>query len=382
MTSIMRTVRSAWARGWQLLFLLSETETRERISIAAQRYNTSRLAVIKRIIKLFVSEKFYPLESLANGLADPGEPFTRHQEYFSREGLHGLQTSVNTNSSAMCRDKLLFHVYCRRYGLPVPDLYGVISRHGSRDDKGTPLDNGDQLSGFIQETLPTCFIAKPRGGNKGRGIMLIGESNTDSAPKNYPRIKREVESLVTGEEDYLLEQRILIHPSISEMTGTEAVSTVRVVTFVPFGEAPKIMGAVFRVIADDSITDNISDFETGGYSGNVLASVDIETGIVHWALTPCRDGVGRDFIEVHPKTSRSIPGFQVPLWEDAKALCIRAAGAFLPLRTIGWDVAITQDGPILIEANELFQYSASGPNVPVMRAAMQREKSRQRQISL
>jgi hypothetical protein len=39
------------------------------------------------------------------------------------------------------------------------------------------------------------------------------------------------------------------------------------------------------------------------------------------------------------------------MWDEAKALAFSAMPYFLPNRTIGWDVAITDDGPVIVEAN-------------------------------
>ena len=47
----------------------------------------------------------------------------------------------------------------------------------------------------------------------------------------------------------------------------------------------------------------------------------------------------------------ALAGFRLPLWEEAKSLVARAATLFLPMRCIGWDVALTPSGPALIEAN-------------------------------
>jgi len=43
--------------------------------------------------------------------------------------------------------------------------------------------------------------------------------------------------------------------------------------------------------------------------------------------------------------------FKVPKWEQCIALVLEAQQAFSPLRTIGWDVAVTDDGVFLIEGN-------------------------------
>lgn len=376
MNALTRKLLSVPARGWQLLRLLSEAETRQRISRAAEHYGVSTLAVLLRIVKLYLAARFYPLESLANGLANPRKPFESYREYFSREELHDLQVAVNSSHAAMCRDKLLFHVYCRYHELPVPRLYGVLSRNASRTDAGHSLDQEDRMLEFIRDNLPARFIAKPRGGNKGRGIMLMGTGMEQAGGTEYGKLRNELNEVARGPEDYLLEQQLEIHPDIRRLTGTDAISTVRVITFVPFAESPQVIGAILRVIANDSITDNISDFETGGYSGNLLASPDLETGIIDWAITPCRDGVDRELIDAHPRTGEALKGFSIPLWEEVQELVTTAAGCFLPLRAIGWDVAITPTGPVLIEANELFQYSSYGKQVISIREALVSERKR------
>jgi hypothetical protein len=53
-----------------------------------------------------------------------------------------------------------------------------------------------------------------------------------------------------------------------------------------------------------------------------------------------------------------IPGHPLPCWPEAVALAERALDAARRVPLIGWDVAITDDGPVLIEAN-----AASTPDI-------------------
>ena len=54
---------------------------------------------------------------------------------------------------------------------------------------------------------------------------------------------------------------------------------------------------------------------------------------------------------IHPGTDIFMLGQLIPYWEEVKNLCCKAANKINQVRYIGWDVAIKEDGPILIEGN-------------------------------
>jgi glutathione synthase/RimK-type ligase-like ATP-grasp enzyme len=54
---------------------------------------------------------------------------------------------------------------------------------------------------------------------------------------------------------------------------------------------------------------------------------------------------------VHPDTGEQIKGRVLPFWEEAKRLAAEAHRAFADRVVVGWDIAILEDGPILIEGN-------------------------------
>jgi len=39
------------------------------------------------------------------------------------------------------------------------------------------------------------------------------------------------------------------------------------------------------------------------------------------------------------------------MWEEVLDLARSSARAFAPVRTVGWDVAVTPSGPVLVEGN-------------------------------
>ena len=56
-------------------------------------------------------------------------------------------------------------------------------------------------------------------------------------------------------------------------------------------------------------------------------------------------------VERHPDTGAVIAGHTLPLWEEAVAVTLRAHDAEPVSPAIGWDVALTPEGPVLLEAN-------------------------------
>jgi hypothetical protein len=344
------------------------TESWRQFGVAGARYGTSRARIAARAMQLYWAGRFLPEESLIKELVDPAVPLREHEQFLSEERLNGLQDSVNSPDSAMCRDKLLFHTYCHYHALPVTDLLGIVSSHGSRTRGGKPLVDEQDWVEFVRSGLPPTFIAKPRNGNKGRDIKLMGVE-ADPEAQDVLSLVKSLRALEQS-EDHLLEARIKVHPAIVGLTGSSSASCVRVVTVIDASGIPKIMGAYHRLIVGDAVTDNITDFRTGRSDRNILASPNLETGVISSAWVANSDGIGRRPQQKHPDTGLDIVGFQIPMWGAVRDAVCTAATAFLPIRTIGWDVAISPEGPVLVEANERYQYAASDRTATQLRAAL------------
>jgi hypothetical protein len=69
------------------------------------------------------------------------------------------------------------------------------------------------------------------------------------------------------------------------------------------------------------------------------------------------------WVRHHPTTGAPIRGKRLPCWDEVKQLAVRAHGAFRPRVLIGWDIAITNEGPVIIEGNR-------GPDMDLMQRFM------------
>jgi hypothetical protein len=65
-----------------------------------------------------------------------------------------------------------------------------------------------------------------------------------------------------------------------------------------------------------------------------------------------------EILTEHPISKARFENFTIPLFNQVKELVIKAAGLVPVLRLVGWDVAVSESGPVLIEGNS--DYDTSG----------------------
>ena len=176
----------------------------------------------------------------------------------------------------------------------------------------------------------SAVIAKPVEGSSGQGIVRYTSEAWQTSAEPF------LEKLVhTGIG--IIEELVVQHPAMAAMNHG-SVNTIRIATLL--GDKAEGIVYAFLRIGNGQVVDNVD-------CGGMAARVKLSDGILH---TVGADKQGNTF-ERHPITDMPIIGFQIPYWEEAKAMCLRAAKVVPQMRFIAWDVAITADGPCFIEGN-------------------------------
>jgi hypothetical protein len=145
----------------------------------------------------------------------------------------------------------------------------------------------------------------------------------------------------------VIQERLRSHPELVRLSGTEYLQTVRVMTFVDKAGQCHIYHAHLKAIVGENVIDNYDH----GRTGNLEAAISRDNGTLKPALTLDLSRTGMKTVHTHPTTGMTFEGFRLPLWPETSALVKEAAIKFLPSRAFGWDVALTPDGPVLIEGN-------------------------------
>ncbi len=276
------------------------------------------------------------------------------QGLLSRRKMTLLMESLNPEPwRCMLRNKALFYQHCATLQLPVPKLLAIVlpGRTGWLPHGLAPA-SPREWGKFLRLDCPTELAVKPVSGNYGSGIRILTRTSTGdfsqlgSAPVSCQHLAEQLYSEPTH-TGHILQERIHNHPDLLALSQSPGFQCVRLIVMTdPHGQG-HILHARLKIIVRQNPYDN---FQFGN-SGNFLARVEIPTGRLFPALN--RNPLGPGYVEVHqhPASGRQITGLPLPHWEATCRLVSLSSRLMQPLRVIGWDVAITQKGPILIEGN-------------------------------
>ena len=117
----------------------------------------------------------------------------------------------------------------------------------------------------------------------------------------------------------------------------KSVNTLRMFTFIKDGKA-HFLQAILKV-GNGGVIDNFSN-------GGMYTYVDDE-GIVFAPAIDRED----DIYNEHPISKCKIVGFKVPMFDEAIALVKECATVVPEIAYVGWDVAISEKGPVIVEGN-------------------------------
>lgn len=132
--------------------------------------------------------------------------------------------------------------------------------------------------------------------------------------------------------------------------GTGSVNTLRIYSVIDNNGSVHILKAILRVGVGSSITDN---YHTGG----VLYPINIEGGFIE-SFGLRRNDKSKIFF--HPGSGCLMLGYGMPYWHETIELVNEMAHLIPTLRYVGWDIAITEAGPELIEANHNADHALFG----------------------
>ena len=172
------------------------------------------------------------------------------------------------------------------------------------------------------------FVQKPLRGLGGGDVKKVAASSIKDKNEFFKKLKN---------EDFFIEELIVQDPEWGKL-GPDSINTLRIMTETANNES-KIIFAAARIGSGKSIADNF-------HQGGMAVLIDRDKGVL----------TGNGFDKKLNESPKSISGVtfdgtKVPYWHEIEAMVLEAANVNPNIHMVGWDVAITPDGPLIVEGN-------------------------------
>jgi hypothetical protein len=239
-------------------------------------------------------------------------------------------------------DKFWADTVLRAHGFPVAETQAVFCQSGRQFGKIPTLSNEKALARFLEQDARFPIYAKPINGVASFGNFLIEDyvdgsvvlAGGDRVP--VAEFTEQLEQSI----GQLFQSVLLSNDDLTDVCGR--VSTIRVILIIRDGEA-RILDTVWKIPSAANIADNF------WRDGNRIASVNSTTGIVDRAVAY----VDKVPTEIDPDSAAgaALVGRQLPDWQEVLDICQRGAHLFSGLYFQGWDIALSDRGPVVVEVN-------------------------------
>lgn len=197
----------------------------------------------------------------------------------------------------------------------------------NRESVGTKGLEFNRFAEFVKKH--TKFIFKPLNGGQGKGIEVFEDIQSSKV--------KELFDYISDLGEGVLESWINQHEEMSELYA-KAVNPIRIQTLYD-GKDCHFLGSTLTIGYKKEIAN--------ASASALFALIDVENGKV---TTDACDYDGNTYTS-HPETNMVFKDFQVPHWDLVLEMLRKAAACVPQIGYVGWDVAITEEGPILIEGN-------------------------------
>lgn len=246
----------------------------------------------------------------------------------------GIVGDYRANYNAILQDKFIFSQYMKGLGIPSPEVVALCTPVDIRwldSDCIEPFEDlvrHEGLDVFIKEVL----------GTQGDGVYGVQVQQGRVWINGECASIHKLQGMLKAQ--CVVQRRICQHPRLEELYPW-SVNTIRFLSVLDAGEV-RVLAAMLRLGNRKRVYDNLS-------AGGIGVGIDRNSGRLYpqGFLKP---GFGK-IVTAHPDTGVVFDGFEVPFFREAIGLVHRIHSNFYATHSVGWDIAITSEGPTVLEGN-------------------------------
>ncbi len=278
-------------------------------------------------------------------LFDPALAKDKIPEFMSAK-IRSAQTLAcnDVNAKAPTFDKVLWDNHLVEAGLPRPELRAVFGGD-TVPTSAKVLEDREALLGYLRDPARYPMLAKPIFGGRSIGILRL-DAVSDDKINLHDGTERSVEDVAAfmiglTTKGYMFQEILAPHPEIAKVTGG-SLASMRALLLSREGQT-RLENITLKVPRTHAVADNF------WRDGNLLSAVNETTGEVTRAVVG--SGVTLTEVDTHPDTGAPVRGMILPDMDALRTMTEAMAAVFPKLTLQGWDIALTNRGPVPIELN-------------------------------
>jgi len=251
---------------------------------------------------------------------------------------------------AIIGDKFYFYLFLSRLGISTPKIYCYIK-------DGKPLYLNDSLcidKELTDEEKLDMFLkcemdafVKPADGQCGEGSFLLQVSK-NGVLMNHKEITIDELKRILLSADYIVQERIKQHHQISALCSS-TINTIRFQSVRAKDGSIVLFGPKLKIGREGGIVDNWAQ-------GGIIVGIN-ENGTLmkHGFFKPQYGTITTE----HPDSKIRFENYQIPYYKETVEAIVKLHSYLYRIHSVGWDVAITEEGPTFIEGNSLWEISTT-----------------------
>jgi hypothetical protein len=303
----------------------------------SRAHGVTRRFQLRRMLWLAIRHNIAPLSFYRFRLWDESHR-GRALHFIQDYELAVLQLWLNRGRDTRpVEDKVALFEKCRAHGLPTAPIVATFrtgEEHWYEGETGTwPL-----CDLFVKwANLEGGAGAEDWSYDGSAGVWLFGGHGLDA--EGLVRRFRERSKI----RQVVIQRRLQNHPDTARFS-LGGLCTLRVVTYRSDGEGAKVGLLCLRMPVGRTAVDNF-------VAGGLAAAVDPDTGMLGPAV---RKAMAVGSVSHHPDTGARITGERLASWRKLVEVALRAHDCIRDPWSIGWDMAMTPSGPVVVEGNSLW----------------------------
>jgi len=232
-----------------------------------------------------------------------------------RSITHGIYEKIKLERREITYDKHKMYERMLQGGITTPEIFLVTAENSEC------IFEHKSFIELLKLAETTRVLVKPRFSNGGVGIHLL-------TPKDKIL------------DNHIYQEFVYNHKKIIDLQGSDYCGTIRYVIYNKSKEEKFPVAASIQMNGG-KITDHMVN------GGSYSASIDLKTGKIS---TKGLDRSG-EILEKNPISGMQIVDFQLPLWDEVLSLVEKTCDEYAELPLIAFDVALTDQKPLILEIN-------------------------------